>query len=66
MYTKDKFKNYDELITHYTRLFDFNALNALFDLVKLDTVKKEENLFLWNAYFKFDETVSWIGCCRSG
>ena len=46
MYTKDKFKNYDELITHYTRLFDFNALNALFDLVKLDTVKKEENLFL--------------------
>ena len=41
MYTKDKFKNNEELVTYYTGLDDFNALNALFDLVKLDIVKKK-------------------------
>ena len=51
MYTKDKFKNYDELITYYTGFFDFNALNALFDLVKLDIVRKEENLILLKCLF---------------
>ena len=40
MYTKDKFKNNEELVTYYTGLVDFNALNALFDLVKLDIVTK--------------------------
>ena len=51
MYTKDKFKNYDELITYFTGFFDFNALNALFDLVKLDIVRKEENLILLKCLF---------------
>ena len=44
MYTKDKFKNNEELVTYYTGLDDFNALNALFDLVKLDIVKKRGKL----------------------
>ena len=44
MYTKDKFKNNEELVTYYTGLVDFNALNALFDLVKLDIVTKRGKL----------------------
>ena len=40
MYTKDKFKNNEELVTYYNGLADFNTLNALFDLVKLDIVTK--------------------------
>ena len=44
MYTKDKFKNNEELVTYNTGLTDFNALNALFDLVKLDIVTKRGKL----------------------
>ena len=40
MHTKDKFKNNEDLVRFYTVLADFNALNALFDLVKLDIVTK--------------------------
>ena len=39
-YTKDKSKNNEELVTYYTGLGDFNALNPLFDLVKLDIAMK--------------------------
>ena len=51
MYTKDKFKNNEELVTYYTWLANFNALNTLFDLVKLDIATKRglnpfEMLFL--------------------
>ena len=42
MYTKDKFKNNEELVTYYTGLADFNLLkNVLFNLVKLDIVMKK-------------------------
>ena len=44
MYTKDKFKNNEELVIYYTWLADFNALNALFDLEKLDTATKRGKL----------------------
>ena len=44
MYTKDKFKNNEELFTYYTGLADFSALNALFSLAKLDIAMKMENL----------------------
>ena len=44
MCTKDKSKNNEELVTYYTRLADFNALNASFDLVKLDIVTKRGKL----------------------
>ena len=44
MYTKDKFKNNEEPVTRYTGLADFNTLNALFDLVKLDIVTKRGKL----------------------
>ena len=52
MYTKDKFKNNEELVTYYTGLADFDALNASFDLVKLDIVtKSEENLIPLKCLF---------------
>ena len=44
MYFIDKFKNNEELVTYNTGLTDFNALNALFDLVKLDIVTKRGKL----------------------
>ena len=44
MYTKDKFKNNEELVTYYNGLVYFNTLNALFDLVKLDIVTKRGKL----------------------
>ena len=43
-YTKDKFKNTEELVTYYTGLVDLNALNVFFDLVKLDIVTKRGKL----------------------
>ena len=52
MYTKDKFKNNEELVIYYTGLADFDALNASFDLVKLDIVtKREENLIPLKCLF---------------
>ena len=44
MYTNDKSKNNEELVTYYNGLADFNALNALFDLVKLVIVTKRGKL----------------------
>ena len=44
MYTKDKVINNEELVTCYTGLADFNALNALFNLVEVDIVTKRAKL----------------------
>ena len=44
MYTKDEFKNNEELVTYYTGLADFSAVNDLFNLAKLDIAMKRGKL----------------------
>ena len=45
MYTKDKFRKNEELVTIYIGLADFNVLgNSLFNLVKLDIAMKKGKL----------------------
>ena len=50
MYAKDKFKNNEELVRCYTGLVDFNTLNVLFDLVKLDIVTKRGKLHSFEMF----------------
>ena len=51
MYTKDKFRNNEELVTYYTGLADFSALNDLFNLAKLDISMKKESLIHLKCLF---------------
>ena len=51
MYTKDEFKNNEELVTYYTGLAEFSALNALFNLAKLDIAMKRESLIHLKCLF---------------